>query len=145
MTHPSSRECLVQEPRHIPVIAGRGPILLPNHIVYIQLWNKELLQHIEVHATRYGSIGGKEWSVNLRSANSTENIHLRTFRQLGVDSVIPRWLDYGDSPSLASERKPRHWKQFCPKTNCPLRGGSAYRYESLSDVIDHAWDVTITL
>jgi hypothetical protein len=62
-TYPSSRECLVQVPRHIPVIVGRGPILLPNHIVYIQLWNKEVLQHIEVHVTRNGSLGEKEWSV----------------------------------------------------------------------------------
>jgi hypothetical protein len=33
-------------PRHIPVIVGRGPILLPSHTVYIVLCNKEVLQHI---------------------------------------------------------------------------------------------------
>jgi hypothetical protein len=59
------------------VIVGRGPILLLNHIVYIQLWNREVLQHIVVLVTRNGSLGEKEWSVNLRSPYSTENIHLR--------------------------------------------------------------------
>jgi hypothetical protein len=83
----SSRECLVQVPRHIPVIVGRGPILLPDHIVYIQLWNKEVLQHIEVHVTRDGSLGEKEWSVNLRSAYSTENIHLRTVSHM-FDNLV---------------------------------------------------------
>jgi hypothetical protein len=94
-TYPSSWECLVKVPRHIPGIVGRGPILLPNHIVYIQLWNKEVIQHIEVHVTRNGSLGEKkEWSVNLRSAYSTKKYSPSycpaCVRQLGVDSMIPR-------------------------------------------------------
>jgi hypothetical protein len=35
----------------------------------------------------------------------------------------------------------RHWKLFCPKPNCPLRGGSAYRCKNLSKVVDH-WSLT---
>jgi hypothetical protein len=56
-----------------PSDAGEGPHLLPNHTVYIQLWNKEVLQHV----TSNGSVNKKEWFVNLSSVNSTENIHLQ--------------------------------------------------------------------
>jgi hypothetical protein len=109
MTYPSSWECLVQVPLHIPVIVGRSPILLPNHTADIQLWKKEVFQHIKVHVTHNGSLGKKEWSVNLCSAYSTENIHspldcLACVRQLGANSAIPRSLDYGDSTFLISER-----------------------------------------
>jgi hypothetical protein len=55
-----------------PVIVGSGPVLLPNHTVYIQLWIQEVLQIIEVHVTRNFSPGEKEWSVDLCSAYSTE-------------------------------------------------------------------------
>jgi hypothetical protein len=72
------RGCLVQSPRHIPVIVGRGASLLPSHIVYIHLRNKEVLQHIEVAVTRNGTLGEKVWSAHLCSAYSKENIHLRT-------------------------------------------------------------------
>jgi hypothetical protein len=54
-----------QVPPHIPAIVGRGPISLPNHTVYIQLWNKEVLQHIEIHMIHNDSLGEKQWSVNL--------------------------------------------------------------------------------
>jgi hypothetical protein len=85
----SHHECLVQVPHHVPVIVGWGPILLPNHIVYIQLWNKEVLQHIEVHVTCNGNLGEKEWSINLRSAYSTENIHLWTVLHM-FDNLV--WI-----------------------------------------------------
>jgi hypothetical protein len=54
----SSRECLVQVPRHIAVVVGRGSILLPNHTVYIQLWNKKVLQHIEVEVVAFSKKNG---------------------------------------------------------------------------------------
>jgi hypothetical protein len=46
--------------------------------VYIQLCNWEVLLRIEVHMTHNGSFGKGEWSVNLCSIYSTENIHLQT-------------------------------------------------------------------
>jgi hypothetical protein len=33
------------------VIVRRGSISFPSHTVYIQLWNKEGLQHVQVQAT----------------------------------------------------------------------------------------------
>jgi hypothetical protein len=90
---------------HIPVIVGRGLILFPNHTVYIQLWEKEVPQHVEVLVTRSGTSGEREWSVNLCSANSTENFHLLAVSRMfefDADSVILRWLDYDDSPSQIS-------------------------------------------
>jgi hypothetical protein len=101
-TYPSSWECLVQVPRHIPLM------VLTNHIVCIQLWNKEVLQHIEVHVTRIGSLGGKRMvrkpAFCLQYRKHSPSDCLAHVRQLGVDSVIPRWLHYGDSPSQTSER-----------------------------------------
>jgi hypothetical protein len=67
---------MVQVPRHIHVIVGMGPILLPDHSVYIQLYNNEVLQHIKVYVTHNDSHSEKEWSANLCSAYCTENIHL---------------------------------------------------------------------
>jgi hypothetical protein len=42
-----------------PCDSEERPVLLPNHTVYIQLWHEEVLQHIEVAASRNGSIGEK--------------------------------------------------------------------------------------
>jgi hypothetical protein len=71
-----------------PVIVGSGPVLLPNHTVYIQLWNQEVLQSIEVHVTRNFSPGEKEWSVDLCSAYSTEKKHLRTVSYMFNNFVL---------------------------------------------------------
>jgi hypothetical protein len=70
---------------------GRGPILLQNHIVHIQLWNKEVLQHIEIHVTRYGRLGGKVWSVNLCSAYSIKRNQLRTVSHMFDNLVWILW------------------------------------------------------
>jgi hypothetical protein len=48
-----------------------------------------VLQHIEVHVTLNGSLSKKEWSVNLHSAYSTENIHLRTVSHM-FDNLV--WI-----------------------------------------------------
>jgi hypothetical protein len=86
-TRRSSLECLVQAARHIPVVVGGDNILLPNHAVYIHLWNKEVLAHIEVHVTRNDSLSEKEWSINLCSAYSTETIHIRTVSHM-LDNLV---------------------------------------------------------
>jgi hypothetical protein len=81
--------------RYIPVIMGMGSILLLNHIVYIQLLNQEVLQHIEVHVTRNGSLCKRKRYVKLCSAYSTEKSTSDCpahFRQPNVGSVVPRWL-----------------------------------------------------
>jgi hypothetical protein len=80
---------VVQVPRHIPVMVGRGPIVLPNHILYIQLWNKEVLQHIEVHVTRNGSLGGRRMVRKLAFCWSNENIHLLTVPHM-FDNLV--WI-----------------------------------------------------
>jgi hypothetical protein len=51
------RRYLVQVPRHVPGVVGMGPILLQNNTVYIQLWNQEVIQHINRHVTHNGSLG----------------------------------------------------------------------------------------
>jgi len=42
-----------------PVVVGRGPILLKQGILYIQLQTREVLQHVEVHMTSKCSFGQK--------------------------------------------------------------------------------------
>jgi hypothetical protein len=79
---------MVQVLRHIPVIVERVLVLFPNHTVYIQLWNKDVLQDIEVHVTRNGSLGEEQWAVNLCSANSTENTPIRRVWQM-LENLIP--------------------------------------------------------
>jgi len=54
------------------VVVGQGPVLL-KRVVYIQLWNKDVLQHVEVHMTSNFSLGNEGWVVNLYSAYGTEN------------------------------------------------------------------------
>jgi hypothetical protein len=99
--------------RHIRVIVGRGLILFPNHIVYIQLWGKEVPQHVQVHVTRSGSSGEREWSVHLCSAYSTENIHLLTVSRMFeiwcgfCDPQMIRlwWFTFPDKLKVASSPK----------------------------------------
>jgi len=85
-TYPSSRKNFVQVPRHTPVIVGRGPGLLPHHTVYILLWNKEVLQHIEVDVTRNGCLGRKNGPETC-CAYGTESIHLRTVSHM-FDNLV---------------------------------------------------------
>jgi hypothetical protein len=83
-------------------------------------------------------IGWSGWPRNVAATTYPSSWELW---QLIVDSVIPIWLDYDDSPSLTSERQPHHLKQFCPKINYPVWGSSACRYKSFFDVVDH-WALT---
>jgi hypothetical protein len=70
------------------VTLERCPSLLPDHTVYIHLWKNEVLQLFEVHVTHNGSgLGEKQWSVNLRSAYSISNIHLRIVSHM-VDNLM---------------------------------------------------------
>jgi hypothetical protein len=106
--YPPSLECLIRVLHYISVIVRRRTILMPNHNVYTQLWNKEVFQHIEEHMIHNCSLGLKKM------------VHKHVFClqhrkhwpcdcpahvwHLVADSVIPRWLDYDDSPPLVSER-----------------------------------------
>jgi hypothetical protein len=68
-------------------VGRKGAILLPNHTVYIQLWNKELLQHIEVHVTCNDSLDGRECSANLSSVCSIQNFHIPTVSHM-FDNLV---------------------------------------------------------
>jgi hypothetical protein len=70
--------------------------VLQNHTVYILLWNKEALQHIEVHVTRNGSLDGKKMLrkpvFSLQHRKHSPSNCLADVRQLGADSVIPQMI-----------------------------------------------------
>jgi hypothetical protein len=104
-TYPSSLECLVQVLRNISVIVGRDSILFPNHTVYIQLWMKKCSRksmytwHVMVVSANKNYL---QICVMLTAPKTFTFDCLTYVWQLCADSMISRWLEYDNLPSLRS-------------------------------------------
>jgi hypothetical protein len=107
MTYPSSQQCLIRIPHHIPVLVeGASSYCQITLLTFSCATSK--FQHTEVRMTRKGSLKEKRMvckpSFCLQHRKYSSSDCLAHVRQLGADSMIFRWLDYSYSLSLISER-----------------------------------------